>query len=82
MSEKVEHVEAVAEAWASIDGKLEQFRAEKAMQPDDPMRVRSGCYEGYMIEAEELLKRVRARGYVLESRHSDHAFQQLTPTSR
>ena len=58
-------IEAVAEAWASIDGRLEQFRAEREMAPDDPRRQKSGRYDGYMVEAEELLKRIRARAYIL-----------------
>ena len=54
---------AVADAWASIDGKLEEFRAEKAMAADDPRRVASGCYDGYLHEAGELVRRLRQRGY-------------------
>lgn len=50
---------AVAEAWSSIDGKLEQFRDES-----DPGGYRSG----YVVEAEELVKRVEERGFVLRPR--------------
>lgn len=50
--------EAVAEAWASIDGRLEAFRACKA----DPTREETeGRYGGYMADAEELIKRIEAR---------------------
>lgn len=47
---------AVAEAWASIDGKLNSFNAV-----GDP----NGHYDGYMYEAGELLRRVEARGWKL-----------------
>lgn len=48
--------EAVAEAWASIDGKLDGFRA-----PGDP----GGLRAGYMADAEELIRRVGARGVAI-----------------
>ena len=44
-------VEAIAEAWASIDGKVLAFKSDRDGNGD------SGCYEGYMTEAEELLNR-------------------------
>jgi hypothetical protein len=47
---------AVAEAWASIDGKLDGFHA-----PGDP----KGHHAGYMAEAEELICRIMARGYAI-----------------
>lgn len=55
-------VEAVADAWASIDGRLESFRAgcNKPMGSADGSR-----YSGYMEEAGELMQRLRARGYVV-----------------
>lgn len=52
-------VEALAEAWASIDGKLDTFRAEVG-KPD---METSGTHAGYICEAEEMIKRLRARGY-------------------
>lgn len=48
-------VEALADAWASIDGKLDEFRNPG---PD-------GHYDGYMIEAREMIHRLEARGYVI-----------------
>lgn len=51
-------VQAVAEAWASIDGKLNAYRAGKPGDED-------GYRDGYDIEAEELIKRLEARGYML-----------------
>lgn len=53
--------EAVAEAWASIDGKLERFRDDKAGKLGDM----DGTYQGYMAEASELLRRIEGRGWVL-----------------
>lgn len=52
-------VTALAEAWASIDGKLDLFRQdEKGYLPKT-----AGYYAGYMAEAQELIKRLRARGF-------------------
>jgi hypothetical protein len=57
-------VEAVAEAWASIDGKLEGFRHGQEFPDSDRARC-EGYYDGYMHEAAELLERIEARGYRL-----------------
>ncbi len=54
--------EALADAWASIDGKLDQFRADKANPDADPM---AGWYEGRMEDAKELRRRLRARGFLI-----------------
>jgi hypothetical protein len=50
--------EALAEAWASIDGKLKLFWKDK--KADD---YGEGYYEGYLTDAAELEKRLLARGY-------------------
>lgn len=52
-------VEAFAAAWASIDGKLELFNETKTMPQDHPFN--GGQYDGYMAEADELLRRASAR---------------------
>ena len=54
--------EALAEAWASIDGRLDQFRADKANPDADPM---AGWYEGRMADAGELRRLLRARGFLI-----------------
>lgn len=54
-----EVVEAFAEAWASIDGKQDLFRAEKGV--DLMAEGNTGTYEGYMAEANELLHRANQR---------------------
>jgi hypothetical protein len=59
-------IEAVAEVWASIDGKLEKFRDERAIVNGPfatSMIVKDGHYAGYMVEAEEMIDRLRARGF-------------------
>jgi len=58
MSEDMSATEALAEAWASIDGKLERFRAEKILSGDG-----TGTFVGYMAEAEEMIRRLYTRGY-------------------
>lgn len=52
--------EAVAEAWASIDGNLESFRKGRNIVDDD-----AGHYVGYMADAQELIERVNARGVMM-----------------
>jgi hypothetical protein len=49
-------VYALAAAWASIDGKLERFAK-------DTPGSRDGTRDGYMIEAEEMVKRLYTRGF-------------------
>jgi hypothetical protein len=56
-------IEALAEAWASMDGKLETFRAEKLILPE----YGTGTYVGYMAEAEEMQRRLLVRGYGVQS---------------
>ncbi len=51
-------IEMVARAWASIDGKLEQFTNCKA---DDALDAIDGYYMGYVADAEELIERAGVR---------------------
>lgn len=54
-------VEDIARAWASIDGKRDEFdRGKVDKEYDDEV----GHYDGYMLEAEDLL--ARAAGYANE----------------
>lgn len=55
-----EVVEAFAEAWASIDGKLENFLRDKS-EAGKQHSEDTGIYEGYMYEAAELLNRAGKR---------------------
>ena len=59
----MDRVEALAEAWASIDGKLDAYRRERDnnIPWEDP--TFTGHYYGYQAEAEELLRRLESRGY-------------------
>lgn len=52
--------EALAEAWASMDGKLEKFRACKA---DPVLEDEMGHYEGYLADAQSMIERLKARGF-------------------
>ena len=54
-----EAIEALAEAWASLDGKLEEFHAGRAGKDTE------GHYLGYLSDAAELAKRLKRRGYVI-----------------
>lgn len=56
-------VEALAEAWASIDGKVDLFRAEKGLSLKAPFNT--GTHEGYIEEAKELIRRLHTRGWRL-----------------
>lgn len=55
-------VEALAESWASIDGKLERFRANKA---DRSLDRTDGSYPGYMKDARSLREQLALRGFVI-----------------
>jgi hypothetical protein len=57
-----DRVWALAEAWASIDGRLALF---KACQKSPKLDMKDGCYSGYCAEAQELLERLRARGFTI-----------------
>ncbi len=62
-------VEALADAWASIDGKVDYFRREKGMDipPEEDWKRLDwrGHYEGYMAEAEEMIQRLERRGFTV-----------------
>jgi hypothetical protein len=61
-ADELARVEAVAEAWASIDGKLEGYFRCKA---DRSLEDVEGYYLGYIAEAGELIRRIERRGYTL-----------------
>ena len=54
-----EAIEALAEAWASLDGKLDEFLAGRAGKDTE------GDYHGYLSDAAELAKRLEHRGYAI-----------------
>lgn len=65
----MDKIEAVAEAWASIDGELDDFRRERELK--DPISALmndptfTGRYIGYVEDASELIRRVEARGFTV-----------------
>ena len=63
-------VEAVAEAWASIDGKLQGFRYGR-QHPDSERARREGYYIGYLEDAAELVRRIQVRGFILKAAQDD-----------
>lgn len=54
---------ALAESWASIDGKLDQFSREAAGEITDEHPAFTGAYEGYIADAGELIERLAKRGF-------------------
>jgi len=56
----MDRIEALAEAWSSIDGRLEKFRADKGVHLEDGS---TGHYQGYCCEAEEMIRRLNSRGF-------------------
>lgn len=54
---------ALAETWASIDGKLTVFAAEKERGIRAGDAEYQGVYDGYMAEARVFLERLRDRGF-------------------
>ena len=61
-------VYALAEAWASIDGKVDDFRRERGLDPVNSLMTDpnfTGHYVGYMEEAEEMIRRLQRRGFTV-----------------
>ncbi len=56
-------INAVAQSWASIDGKLECFESERDVANDASILSQGGYYEGYLTEAAELVRRLATRGF-------------------
>lgn len=56
-------VTALAEAWASIDGKLEAFTHERTTDMPLGHPDCTGHYAGYIAEAEEMMARLAKRGF-------------------
>lgn len=66
MSYKVEpRVNALAEAWASIDGKLDYYRRERDEEVDLLDPTCTGHFAGYEAEAQEMIRRLEARGFTV-----------------
>lgn len=62
----IDAITALAEAWASIDGKLEYFLGGKEAETfEEETTTFRGHYSGYMIEAEEMIKRIEKRGFTI-----------------
>lgn len=62
--------EALADAWASIDGKRDKFRAGKGAT--DIREEPGGYYSGYTADADSMIKRLRARGYDVRKMEDEH----------
>jgi len=69
-----EAIEALAEAWASLDGKLDEFLAGRGGEDTE------GDYHGYLSDAAELAKRL-APSRIGINRASRRARTQSTPES-
>ena len=54
-----EAIKALAEAWASLDGKLDEFLTGRRGEDTE------GDYHGYLSDAAELAKRLEHRGYLI-----------------
>lgn len=54
--------EILAEAMASLDGKLELFHD---CRKDEALEDVEGCYTGYCVEAREVIRRMEKRGYTV-----------------
>lgn len=56
---------ALADAWASIDGRLKEFRAGMGMSFDDECNHAGGHFTGYICDAESMIERLRQRGFAI-----------------
>lgn len=52
---------ALADAWASIDGKVDEFRL--GQKATSILEEPGGHFSGYLYEAEEMIRRLHDRGY-------------------
>ena len=65
-------VDALAEAWASLDGKLDKYLLDRDTEGGAPAgwfvndETPWGYYDGYQSDASELLKRLAIRQYGLK----------------
>ena len=59
------HVHALADAYASIDGRLYAFRKGIGR----PVEAFGGHYAGYLSEADEMIQRLDTRGYIIVRKH-------------
>jgi hypothetical protein len=57
-SGKMTREEALAEVWASMTGRLDEFLADKAGSLDRT----NGSYRGFIEDARELIRRLESRG--------------------
>ena len=55
-------IEAIADAWASIDGRMGSFRAGKGKPRSD---AAGGHYDGYILDATSMMERLEQRGYTV-----------------
>jgi len=60
--DEMQAVEAVAESWASIDGRLGLFRSCKV---DPSLEDVEGRYGGYMADAYAMVENLRRRGFTV-----------------
>ena len=67
-------LDAVAEAWASMDGKLEKYEIDRETEGGTPSGWRNsdeddvipdGYYDGYQADARALIERLKDRGYTV-----------------
>ena len=54
--------EALADAWASIDGKLDKFRAGRGLPITEQP---GGHYCGYLEDAHSMIERLERRGFII-----------------
>jgi hypothetical protein len=57
-----DRVEALADAWASIDGKATRFRLCRDNPEAEDLY---GSYGGYMADAQSIIDRLDRRGFVI-----------------
>lgn len=61
-------IEAIADSWASLDGRAEAFRACKS---DQELEEQKGYFGGYMADAAALLDNLHRRGFDIVSKPAD-----------
>jgi hypothetical protein len=76
VDENLRRAEAVAEAWASVNGRAEIFAECRA---DAALDEERGYYSGYVAEARELIRAIEARGYTVTAIAAEPYPPQIRP---
>ena len=75
-----DEIAALAESWASIDGKTEEFKigaAHKNMGFAHRDLMAVSTYDGYLLEAKDMIQRLNDRGFsIVRTNHTQDTHEE------